>query len=214
MQLSMQGVVPAHLQERLRVHRTGVWNTDVAMTAGAIVLVQAPSGTGKTTLIHMLYGLRNDYNGRISWGGKDIATMDDAGWARQRRESLSVIFQDMRLFPSLTALENIEVKRLLTNSVAAAQVQEWMSRLGITDKADALAATLSYGELQRVAIIRALVQPFSWLLMDEPFSHLDVVNRQNAIALIQEVVQQQQAGMLLAELDSNDYFDYTQTLLM
>jgi ABC-type lipoprotein export system ATPase subunit len=214
MQLNMQGVVPAHLQERLRGHRSEVWNTDVTMAAGACVRVQAPSGTGKTTLMHMLYGLRSDYTGRISWGGKDIAAMDDAGWARQRRESFSVIFQDLRLFPSLTALENIEVKRLLTNSVAAAKVQEWMSRLGIADKADALAATLSYGEQQRVAIIRALVQPFGWLLMDEPFSHLDVENRQKAIALIQEVVQQQQAGMILAELDSNDYFDYTQILLM
>jgi putative ABC transport system ATP-binding protein len=131
-----------------------------------------------------------------------------------RAKELSVIFQDMRLFPSLTALENIEVKRALTNTVTTEDVQVWLAQLGIADKAHAAAATLSYGEQQRVAIIRALVQPFVWLLMDEPFSHLDAANRQSAIDLIKSVAQRRNAGIFLTDLDANNYFPYTHTFLM
>ena len=87
-----------------------------------------------------------------------------------------------------------------------------MKRLGIADKKLQKAQTLSYGEQQRVAIIRALVQPFKWLLMDEPFSHLDHENTQKAATLIAEVVAANKAGMLLADLDENHHFAYTRSL--
>jgi len=120
----------------------------------------------------------------------------------------------MRLFPSLTAFENIEVKRALTNSVTKEEVMTWLAQLGIADKAHTQAATLSFGEQQRLAIIRALVQPFSWLLMDEPFSHLDSANRKLAIDLIMSIAQRNNAGIFLTDLDANDYFPYTHTFQM
>jgi len=70
------------------------------------------------------------------------------------------------------------------------------------------ARTLSYGERQRIAIIRALVQPFQWLLMDEPFSHLDEENTRRAAALIAETCKTQQAGFVLTDLDDDQHFDY------
>lgn len=86
--------------------------------------------------------------------------------------------------------------------------------LGIKEKKNSLGRTLSYGEQQRVAIIRALLQPFDWLLMDEPFSHLDHINTDKARSLIAEVVAQHKAGMILADLDENEYFNYTKTIVL
>lgn len=134
--------------------------------------------------------------------------------AQLRATQISVIFQDMRLFPALTAWENIEIKRQLTNTVTEVQVTNWMEQLCISHKRDASGTTLSYGEQQRVAIIRALVQPYSWLLMDEPFSHLDKENTARAIQLIAEVTTQNKASMLLADLDDNNHFTYTKKLVL
>lgn len=214
MQLSMRGLVPAHLVQQLAGRPSQVWNTEITLPSGACVFVQAPSGRGKTTLIHMLYGLRAGYTGSISFGDMKMDQLSDDQLSALRAKELSVIFQDMRLFPSLTALENIEVKRALTNTVTTEEVQTWLAQLGIAHKAHATAATLSYGEQQRVAIIRALVQPFAWLLMDEPFSHLDAANRRLAIDLIKGVAKRRNAGLFVTDLDANNYFPYTHTFLM
>jgi ABC-type lipoprotein export system ATPase subunit len=214
MQLRLEQVAPIPLLERIQANASGVWLQTLAFEKGELVFIQAPSGTGKTTLIHLLYRLRNDMQGRILWNGQAIASMNVEQLAKLRAQHISIILQDMRLFSSLTAWENLEVKRSLTNTVSEQTVKDWMHRLGIGDKKDALASTLSYGEQQRVAIIRSLVQPFDWLLMDEPFSHLDHSNILKAAALIHEVVQQQEAGILLADLEDNNYFPYTQKLAL
>lgn len=214
MQLSLQKTIPLPLRERAGNRISGIWQQDVQLGGRQQLFVQAPSGTGKTTLVHMLYGLRSDYDGRLLWDQTDIKTMSREQLAALRTGKLSIIFQDLRLFPDLTAWENINVKRALTDTVSEAEVWQWLERLGLKDHKDKPAHTLSYGEQQRVAIIRALVQPFSWLLMDEPFSHLDKANRQIAASLIREVVQRNNAGFLLADLDENDYFPYDKTIML
>ena len=220
MRLSLQGVIPRPLREKVDTYASGIWKSNVSLQTclpvggGEYVFVQAPSGTGKTTLIHILYGLRKDYDGQVQWDSTTLQKANEEELAQLRTNGVSVIFQDMRLFPELTAWENIDIKRQLTNTVTEQQAMEWMQRLGIADKKNSLGATLSYGEQQRVAIIRALLQPFSWLLMDEPFSHLDHANIEKAITLISEVVRQNNAGMLLADLDTNTYFPYTKTILL
>jgi ABC-type lipoprotein export system ATPase subunit len=214
MRLTMQGVVPVHLQEAAKTHQSEVWGKAISIENGEYVFVQAPSGTGKTTFIHILYGLRNDYTGSAQWDKTEIATHNSQSLASLRANKLGIVFQDLRLFPTLTTLENIEIKRQLSNTVSADQAVKWLERLGMGNKLNAVAATLSYGEQQRLAIVRALVQPFSWLLMDEPFSHLDTANRSLATELIGEVVKERNAGMILADLDANNYFGYTQKLLM
>jgi putative ABC transport system ATP-binding protein len=214
MQLSLQAVVPVPLREKVMAGKSGMWNSAVSFNKGEYVFVQAPSGTGKTTLIHILYGLRKDYEGNVQWGGRTMAATGKEELANLRTKNISVIFQDMRLFPELTAWENIEIKRRLTDTVTTQQAGEWLDRLGLKDKRNSLGATLSYGEQQRIAIIRALVQPFEWLLMDEPFSHLDHANIDKAAALVIEVVRQHSAGMILADLDENNFFPYTKTILL
>lgn len=214
MQLRLEQVAPIPLLEKIKANTSGLWLQSLSFEKGEQVFIQAPSGTGKTTLVHLLYHLRSDMQGSILWNGQSIASVDAEQLANLRSKHVSIILQDMRLFPSLTAWENLEIKRSLTNTVSEQTATSWMQRLGIGDKKDALASNLSYGEQQRVAIIRSLVQPFDWLLMDEPFSHLDYNNIQKAIALIQEVVQQHQAGIILADLEDNNYFPYTQKLAL
>lgn len=212
MRLVLDQVIPIPLREKVNSYNSGVWKQTLELYKGEHIFIQAPSGTGKTTLIHTLYGLRDDFEGTIYWDSYNIAKTNSENMSNLRANYLSVIFQDMRLFPELTAWENLEVKRRLTDTASEAEVEAWMTRLGIKDKKNSLASTLSYGEQQRVAIIRALLQPFEWLLMDEPFSHLDNANRDKAIDLISEVVKLNSAGMILADLDENEYFPYTRKI--
>jgi len=213
--LSLHQLLPVPLRDRFALRTSALWQRDIVWNdPEQRVFVQAPSGTGKTTLIHILYGLRSDYDGRVVWGAKTLREMDAAGISLLRRESASIIFQDMRLFPALTAWENLEIKRVLTNTVSAEEVRVWMEALGIADRADKLASTLSYGEQQRVAIIRALLQPFQWLLMDEPFSHLDKANTALAARLIADIVARNGASFLFVDLDDNAHFDYTKKMML
>lgn len=214
MQLQLEQLIPIPLAGKMDRNPSAVWGKQVLIRPGEYVFVQAPSGTGKTTLVHFLYGMRTDYHGHISWNGDELKNYEAEQLSAVRTKNISIIFQDLRLFPALTAWENLEAKRTLTDHIPAETVKDWMQRLGIVDKADARAATLSYGERQRVAIIRALLQPFNWLLMDEPFSHLDRQNIEHSVELIKEVVASNNAGLLLADLEGNDYFPYTQKLLL
>lgn len=210
MPLTLDRLLPHPLRTAERPSQ--IWRDALTIEDGARVFIQAPSGTGKSTLIHLLYGLRSDYDGKATWQNGDVRAMDAEALAKLRAGEVSIIFQDLRLFPDLTLQENLEVKRVLTGTVKAEEVEAWISRLGLAHRRDALAATLSFGERQRSSILRALLQPFKWLLMDEPFSHLDEENTARAAALIDEVVRRNDAGFLYADLDDNAHFSYTQKL--
>ncbi len=214
MNLSVNQLVPIPLKEKILAKKSGIWNETLSFNKGEHIFVRAPSGTGKTTLVHILYHLRKDHEGSVVWGGRNMNSIGYEELAELRSKNISIIFQDMRLFPELTAWENLDIKRRLSNTVSLEQMEEWLERLGIKEKKNSLGRTLSYGEQQRVAIIRALLQPFDWLLMDEPFSHLDHSNIDKARKLIAEVVAQHKAGMILADLDENDYFHYTKTIVL
>jgi len=214
MTLSIEQLVPIPLKEKLKAQTSDVWLKNFKASSPEYISIQAPSGTGKTTLVHFLYGLRTDFEGNIFWNKKDLSQFSAEEKAVLRATEVSVIFQDMRLFPELSAWENLELKRSITNTVSAEEASEWMQQLGIGDKKNALAQTLSYGEQQRLAIIRSLLQPFSFLLMDEPFSHLDHKNTAIAASLIVQIVQRNNAGLLLADLDKNDYFPYHKTYML
>lgn len=207
MPIRLENLLPHPLRDSSRP--SDVWRQHVTIADGERVFIQAPSGTGKSTLIHLLYGLRPDYDGCAIWNTADLSALDAESLAALRASDVSIIFQDLRLFPELTLWENLEVKRTLTNTVASDEVETWIARLGLAHRRDALASTLSYGERQRTAILRALLQPFKWLLMDEPFSHLDEENTRLAAALIDEVVIRCNAGFLYADLDDNAHFSYT-----
>ncbi len=214
MQLTLSQVIPTPLKDKVASGRSGIWNQQITFGGPQAVFIQAPSGTGKTTLVHILYGMRKDFTGDVAWDGQSLTRTSSEKLSELRTNGLSVIFQDMRLFPDLTAWQNLEIKRQLTNTITAEEAKDWMNRLGLSGKMDALGSTLSYGEQQRIAIVRALLQPFSWLLMDEPFSHLDHANTEKAVGLIDEVVKARNASMLMADLDNNDHFKYDKKIML
>lgn len=200
MKYTLQSLLPAPLKDRNTTHTSQIWETDTVFEKGKHYLILAPSGKGKSTFLHILYGLRQDYKGRVSINDKVLKTFTPEELSDLRKNQLSIVFQDLRLFPDLSALDNILLKASLTSTYDTSQIEQMAARLGIADLLGQSCGTLSYGQQQRVAIIRALVQPFDFLLLDEPFSHLDEENQKNALELIIERCQQQQAAMLLVSL--------------
>ena len=180
--------------------KSAIWNKMVTFSKGNTYLIAAESGTGKSSLFDYIYGRRTDYSGTLVVDGNNIALMSAADKQKIRREQLSVVFQGFRLFPELTAWENIILKNKLTNHKSDGEINHFFERLGIAEKKDKPLAKLSFGQQQRVAIIRSLCQPFDFLLLDEPFSHLDDQNIKIASSLILQEVEKQKAGLMLCTL--------------
>lgn len=206
MNITLDNVAPLFL-EADKIDRSGLWNTELRFNKGENVQVIAPSGSGKTSLIHFLYSERKDYSGNIHFNNINIKSFSSDEVSRARSENLSIIFQDLRLFHDHTVTQNIEIKRLLLPYHQHNPIIAMAERLGIASKLNKPVKTCSYGEQQRIAIIRALQQPFDFLLMDEPFSHLDESNREKAMKLIQEEATHRNAGIILVDLNETIYFN-------
>ena len=213
MQIELQQIVPVPLKDKFANRGSDVWNKHLQFSKGEWIKIKAPSGTGKTTLVHIIYKLRNDYEGTVLWNNKDLQQITGDALAQLRQKNVSVIFQDLRLFSNLTARENIELNRVLQQPFYDASVIDAMAEsLGITHILQQRAGLCSYGEQQRIAIIRSLVQPFDWLIMDEPFSHLDQQNIAKAATLIAEECSKRNAGFMLTDLDEDAHFNYSRVL--
>lgn len=208
MQLTLNNLLPTYFPEA-RKQTSEVWGKTLSFSPGEMVKIVAPSGSGKTSLMHFLYGLRNDYSGEINYeGGRSIKTYTAEDFAAQRREKLSIVLQDMRLLPEQTVYENLFIKYQLQPHHPVEKIKEMTERLGIGSKLYSKCKTCSYGEQQRVAIIRALLQPFQFLLLDEPFSHLDNNNSMKAMELMLEEAKLRGAAIIFADLERIDYFPF------
>src|ERR1041384_5063483 len=95
--LSLHRLMPLPLRDRIQARQSEVWQQDIAWKRQERIFIQAPSGTGKTTLIHMLYGMRRDFEGVVKWGTSTISGIDAEALSTLRQQAVSVIFQDMRL---------------------------------------------------------------------------------------------------------------------
>lgn len=186
-----------------------MWGKELLFAPGEMIKIVAPSGSGKTSLMHFLYGLRNDYNGEINYADKPLKAYSPEDFATQRKDSVSIVLQDLRLLPEQTVYENLYLKHQLNPYHPAERLKAMAERLGIGDKLNAKCKTCSYGEQQRVAIIRSLLQPFQFLLLDEPFSHLDNNNSMKAMELMLEEAKLRGAAILFADLERIDYFPFT-----
>lgn len=201
-------VIPAFLEGGV-IPPSDVWNTNLTLNQGERYIVEAPSGKGKSTFLGILFGSRKDFKGHVSFDEMDVSSISKSDWSTIRSSKISMLFQELRLFEMLTVRENFELKLALNNSVSMTQAEEWLARLGLQGFMDRKCQTLSYGQQQRVAIVRSVCQPFEWLLLDEPFSHLDEQNASIALELIQEVCASQNAGLIVTSLGSvqNRMFD-------
>jgi putative ABC transport system ATP-binding protein len=211
MQIQLQQIAPTFIEAE-KISGSQIWNTDIMFEPGIKLQVVAPSGSGKTSFIHFLYGMRKDYSGNILYDAKNIRDFGAEAFAIYRRQHTSIVFQDLRLFPEQTVMQNLEIKRQLAPYHSSSKITEMAGRLGIGSRLNRTSKTCSYGEQQRIAIIRALQQPFDFLLLDEPFSHLDTANRKLAMELIEEEVELRKACIILADLKPTEYFKADKTL--
>ena len=210
MQIELKQIVPVPLKDKFSKRGSDIWNKHLQFNNAEWIKIKAPSGTGKTTFVHIIYKMRYDYEGSVAWDNTDLKLISGDALAQLRQNKLSIIFQDLRLFPNLTARENIELKRVLQTPFYEAGIIDTMAeRLGITHIMEQRAGLCSYGEQQRIAVIRALIQPFNWLIMDEPFSHLDNNNSERAMELMLEEAKSRNAAIIFADLERIDYFPFT-----
>ena len=211
MEIILNNVIPVPLAS-IQHGDDSIWGNFIELKAGKHILLNASSGKGKSTFTSTMIGLRNDYTGSITFDGKDIKTFSPDDWTSIRQSKISVIYQDLQLFPDLTVAENLILKNNLTNSYSENEIKSMLSKLGIEDKWEQKCGLLSMGQQQRVAIIRGLLQPFELLIMDEPFSHLDTENTLLCLELINERCKELNAGFVLTTLGDSHGFTYDQEL--
>ena len=210
-EIRLKGVVPEIFANRNDIV-SDIWHNDVVLERGKTYLIEAASGTGKSSLCSYLYGQRGDYRGVISFDNKDISTFGTNKWCGVRQKHISILFQDLRLFGELTALENIDIKNRITRHRTKEQIVAWFEELGIGDKLNARIDRMSYGQQQRVALIRALCQPYDFLFLDEPISHLDDRNSDIMRDIILREAKVSGAAVVATSIGKHMSIDYDKIL--
>lgn len=188
-----------------------IWNVDATFQKGHLYLVEADSGKGKSTFCSYILGYRHDHAGTVCFDDEDTSAYTVSQWVEMRKDHISHLFQELRLFPELTALENIQIKNQITGFKSLEQIKTWFEMLGIEDKLDAKVGRMSFGQQQRVAMIRALVQPFDFILADEPISHLDDNNSLIMSEIMMKEAHEQGAGVIVTSIGKHMDLDYEKT---
>ena len=162
----------------------------LTVSAGEYLAVVGPSGCGKSTLLTLLGGLDQPTAGTISLLGRDLGTLSDRVLTRLRLEQLGFVFQRFHLLPVLTARENIELpmaERGVPRAERFARATELLAYVGLPQRAAHRATQLSGGEMQRIAIARALANRPRILLADEPTGELDAATGREILALFRRL---------------------------
>lgn len=209
--IHLQQTLPEVFADRQSV-ASDVWHQDLTFRKGERYLIEAASGTGKSSLCSYLYGSRNDYQGIITFDETNIKAYSVSQWTQLRKGSLSMLFQDLRLFSELTAWENVQLKNNLTGHKKKKEIAALFEQLGIAEKKDTPTGRLSFGQQQRVAFIRALCQPFDFLFLDEPVSHLDEANSCLLGDIILQEAEKQKAGVIVTSIGKHIDLPYHQVL--
>jgi len=205
MTIELQNIIPHTLRDKINP-KSDIWDKEIIFRNDCSYLIHASSGSGKSTFTNILYGIRKDYTGDVLFDGESIKNSVNNDLSHIRNHKISVVFQDLRLFTELTAEENILINST-DKSALNPQQKEWSKQLGIEVLLHKKTELLSYGERQRVAILRALSQPFEFLILDEPFSHLDKENAQKAYAIIETERKKNEAGLIITSLGNEDFLD-------
>ncbi|KUI15785.1 macrolide ABC transporter ATP-binding protein [Mycolicibacterium acapulense] len=181
--LQLQGVAKSHRRGDERVH--ALRDIDLSLSAGEFVVVTGPSGSGKSTLLHVAGGLDEPDSGTVIVAGQEMWTMRAGARAAFRRRNIGFVFQFFNLVPMLSAVQNVSLTLVLDGMPARAadkRAEELLDRVGLADRAQHLPAEMSGGQMQRVAVARALAARPAIILADEPTGNLD---RHSSIGILE-----------------------------
>lgn len=195
-EILLQDLLPEVFASEKMPH-SDVWRTNLELRKGQKYLIESASGGGKSSLAAFLTGCRRDYEGVIKFNGENVRSLSIDEWQEIRRSHMAYLPQELGLFPELSAFDNILLKAELSGNVDTSRIESLMARLGVDSRRDYPAGKLSIGQQQRVALIRSLCQPFDFILLDEPVSHLDEENNRIAASIVEEEARRQDAGIIV-----------------
>lgn len=193
MLLSLRNVIKTYPAATAAVLR----GVSLDLERGEMLALTGESGSGKSTLLHLMGGLDTADSGTVAIDGTDLTPLDDAGRAHFRRGTVGVIFQQFNLIPSLTVAANIAFQARLAGRHDARRASTLADRLGLRDHLHKYPEQLSGGQQQRVAIARTLAPQPDLVLADEPTGNLDEATADTVLAMLQELVSEVGAGLVL-----------------
>lgn len=205
--IQLKNTLPNVFMTRDDIH-SDIWLQEVEFEKDKLYLVEANSGTGKSSLCSFIYGYRKDYQGQILFDGEDTRSYSISKWTEMRKKHFALLWQELRMFPELTAMENVMIKNKLTGYQKKKQILEWFDMLGISDKIDSKMGIMSFGQQQRVALIRTLCQPFDFVFVDEPISHLDDSNSAIMGEILTTEAKRQGAGIISTSIGKHMELPY------
>lgn len=209
--IELKHILPDVFAGRNDLH-SEIWQQDVTFEKGKSYLIEAASGTGKSSLCSFIFGYRKDYQGLICFDQLDVRTFSVDRWVEIRQHVIGMLFQELRLFPELTAGENVVLKNKLTRFRSDEQLKTWFEQLGIADKWNQPVGKMSFGQQQRVAFIRMLCQPADFFFLDEPVSHLDSENGRIMAQILTEEMANQGSGVIVTSIGQRLQMNYSTCL--
>lgn len=180
--------------------RTVLQGVSLGLAAGEYVAIMGESGSGKSTLLNLIAGLDTADAGVVRVDGRDLADLDDARRTRLRRARMGFVFQAFHLLPHLSVARNVALPLALNavpSDVASSRVTQMLDAVGMLDRADDLPRALSGGEMQRVAVARALAHRPAIVLADEPTGNLDAESAAEVLALLRQQLKRDCAAGIL-----------------
>ncbi|MCH5231839.1 MAG: ATP-binding cassette domain-containing protein, partial [Muribaculaceae bacterium] len=198
--INFKGLLPdvfKGMEESARICESRIWDSPpFSFERGCRICIQAESGGGKSSFLSFIYGNRTDYQGDIFFDDKNIRQLSIPEWCKIRETEIALLPQEMRLFPEISVMENIMLKNNLTGEKSKKEIKELLEMLGVVEKIDIPVGKISIGQQQRVAIVRTLCQPFDFIFLDEPVSHLDKENNKLVAELIETEASKRGAGII------------------
>ena len=181
-----------------------VHDVDLEVNAGRLLVITGRSGSGKTTLLNLLAGLDSPTSGTVYFQDKDLSKLSEWELTQLRRHQIGFVFQSFGLLPLLSAYENVELPLRIAEwgrIERHQRTEECLEQVGLTERSRHRPYELSGGELQRLAIARALVHRPSLILADEPTGELDLATGKAIFNLLKEISSQEDVGVVVATHD-------------
>jgi lipoprotein-releasing system ATP-binding protein len=198
---------PLSLQSVGRIYKSDAGDLPVlrganlTLAAGEIVALVAPSGTGKSTLLHLAGLLEKPDSGAVFIDGQDAGRLSDQDRTKIRRDKIGFVYQFHHLLPEFTALENVILPQMIAGTprrAASNRAKSLLEAFGLSSRLAHLPGKLSGGEQQRVAIARALANRPSLILADEPTGNLDITTSDRVFTELLRIVRDQGVACLIA----------------